>query len=195
MFNINILCLTNKLKIAAHTINKEGTRMAIEAGVSSIEHVEFLSKEDAILAAKKNIYLVPTDHSPKTVIRMMEKRKINQSSVDYQIKLKRERLKNAFLNGVLSAFGSDYYFPVNHDSNFGKESLRTIMSYAYLGVDNRNIFMMLTKNAATLLGKNSLGEIRKGANATFILMKKNPLENLEHFFAKKQVYIDGARVR
>ncbi len=185
----------NKLKIAAHTIDKEGTRMAIESGVNSIEHVEFLSKEDAILAAKKNIYLVPTDHSPKTVMRMIEKRKISQNYVDRQIKLKKERLQNAFLNGVYSVFGSDYYFPISHDSNFGKESLETIMSYAYLGVDNRNIFMMLTKNAATLLGKSSLGEIRKGANATFILMKKNPLENLEHFFAKKQVYIDGARVR
>ena len=52
----------NKLgrKVAAHAHGTEGIKMAVRAGVSSIEHGSFLDEEGARLMKQHGTYLVPT---------------------------------------------------------------------------------------------------------------------------------------
>jgi imidazolonepropionase-like amidohydrolase len=52
----------NKLgrKVAAHAHGTEGIKVAVRAGVSSIEHGSFLDEEGAKMMAAKGTYLVPT---------------------------------------------------------------------------------------------------------------------------------------
>ncbi|MDB4911321.1 MAG: hypothetical protein JWO39_2144, partial [Gemmatimonadetes bacterium] len=52
----------NKLgrKVAAHAHGAEGIKIAVRAGVSSIEHGSFLDEEGAKMMAAKGTYLVPT---------------------------------------------------------------------------------------------------------------------------------------
>src|SRR5207253_7841044 len=52
----------NKLdrKVAAHAHGTEGIKLAVQAGVASIEHGSFLDDEGAKMMAQRGTYLVPT---------------------------------------------------------------------------------------------------------------------------------------
>lgn len=47
-------------KVAAHAHGTDGIKLAVQAGVSSIEHGSFLDEEGARLMAQRGTYLVPT---------------------------------------------------------------------------------------------------------------------------------------
>src|SRR5207302_4660590 len=47
-------------KVAAHAHGAEGIKIAVRAGVSSIEHGSFLDEEGAKMMATRGTYLVPT---------------------------------------------------------------------------------------------------------------------------------------
>src|SRR5678815_1183004 len=47
-------------KVAAHAHGTEGIKIAVRAGVASIEHGSFLDEEGARMMAEKGTYLVPT---------------------------------------------------------------------------------------------------------------------------------------
>src|SRR5206468_7888324 len=59
----------NKLdrKVAAHAHGTEGIKLAVRAGVSSIEHGSFLDEEAAKMMAERGTYLVPTLSAVETV--------------------------------------------------------------------------------------------------------------------------------
>src|SRR5262249_56268376 len=46
-------------KVAAHAHGTEAIKLAVEAGVASIEHGSFLDEEDAKMMAARGTYLVP----------------------------------------------------------------------------------------------------------------------------------------
>jgi imidazolonepropionase-like amidohydrolase len=56
-------------KVAAHAHGTEGIKIAVRAGVASIEHGSFLDDEGARLMAQKGTYLVPTLMAGETVER------------------------------------------------------------------------------------------------------------------------------
>ena len=54
-------------KVAAHAHGTEGIKMAVRAGVSSIEHGSFLDEEGAQMMAQRGTFLVPTLMAGETV--------------------------------------------------------------------------------------------------------------------------------
>ncbi len=54
-------------KVAAHAHGTEGIKLAVKAGVSSIEHGSFLDEEGAKMMAERGTYLVPTLSAVETV--------------------------------------------------------------------------------------------------------------------------------
>src|SRR5206468_6588886 len=54
-------------KVAAHAHGTEGIKIAVRAGVSSIEHGSFLDEEGAKMMAAKGTFLVPTLSAGETV--------------------------------------------------------------------------------------------------------------------------------
>jgi imidazolonepropionase-like amidohydrolase len=56
-------------KVAAHAHGAEGIKIAVRAGVSSIEHGSFLDEEGATMMAQRGTYLVPTLMASETVER------------------------------------------------------------------------------------------------------------------------------
>src|SRR5215210_7838164 len=56
-------------KVAAHAHGTEGIKIAVRAGVSSIEHGSFLDEEGARMMAERGTYLVPTLSAIDTVER------------------------------------------------------------------------------------------------------------------------------
>jgi imidazolonepropionase-like amidohydrolase len=54
-------------KVAAHAHGTEGIKLAVQAGVASIEHGSFLDEEGARMMAQRGTYLVPTLSAGETV--------------------------------------------------------------------------------------------------------------------------------
>ena len=57
-------------KVAAHAHGTEGIKLAVRAGVASIEHGSFLDEEGAKMMAQRGTYLVPTLMAGETVERL-----------------------------------------------------------------------------------------------------------------------------
>ena len=59
-------------KVAAHAHGAEGIKIAVRAGVSSIEHGSFLDEEGAKMMAERGTFLVPTLMAGETVERLAQ---------------------------------------------------------------------------------------------------------------------------
>lgn len=163
-------------RVAAHAHGAEGIKMAVRAGVTSIEHGSLLDDEGIALMKQKGTYLVPTVIAGDAVERfgkqyglpeiLMEKaRAVNAK--------KRESYRKAIKAGVKIAFGTDAgVFP--HGMN--GEEFRLLVE---LGMTPMQAIQSATKTAAELLGHSDvLGAIEPGKYADLVAVKSDPLKDI-----------------
>lgn len=146
------------LPIAVHATDGDGPSMiAVEAGVSSIEHAYTVSDTVLNSMARKKIFLVPTDVPGVT---------------RYQ-----ERIKRAVKAGVRIAIGSDIYYEFPGKTR-GQISAGMYKTYVTSGMTNIEVLRAATINPADLIGNNSIGAIEVGRFADIIAVKGNPLADI-----------------
>lgn len=168
-------------KVAAHAHGAEGIKVALLAGVDSIEHGSFINEEDIQLMKQQGAYLVPTlyledwflenaeaIHAPAYTV---EKAKIVFPAAQ-------QNIAKAFREGVKVAFGTDAaVYP--HGLNAHEFAAMT-----KLGMTPLAAVQAATINAADLLGwSDRVGTIQPGKFADIIAVDGNPLEDvhtLEH---------------
>lgn len=113
----------NGLKVAAHAIGDEPTRIAAQAGVDSIEHAYVVPDDVLRLMAEKKIFLVPTDYPADLMLRLEpaaergtpELERKAREQLSKALAGPRDRLIRALKAGVPIAAGSDEYFAVPGD--------------------------------------------------------------------------------
>jgi len=179
-------------KVAAHCHGDVAARMAIQAGVDSIEHGTFLKPETLELMKAKGVYLVPT-LSP---VEMEKTRKFPppiQKKADAAGKAIDEMFHNALRAGVKIAFGTDAG-TYDHGTN-AKE-------FGYLvsrGMSPAAALRSATQVDAQLLGlADRLGTLEAGKLADIVAVPGNPLDDIhatEHvvFVMKDGVVYKNAR--
>lgn len=186
------------VRVAAHTYSDEAARMAIQAGVNSIEHGLYLKEETFRLMAQKGIYYVPT----LLVYELWRDAKIFGSiSPENKIKLTntvREHtaaFRRALATPVRIAFGTDTFELPGTNA----QELELMVRYGMRPVE---ALRSATSTAATLLGINELtGTIDAGKSADLIAVEGNPLEDIravQHVsFVMKEgtVYLDHRNVQ
>lgn len=183
------------LKTAVHVYNNTDIKTSIKAGVNSIEHASFASENSLKMAAKKNIYLVPTIKSFHDILDnkdIMPKYIVKNASMvlDNMGKL----ISNARKYNVKIAMGTDAGTPFNlHGDNL--KELEYLSEY---GLSNWEIINAATQTPAELLGiQNYFGNIKEGNIADLLLVDKNPIEdisalrkNLKYIIFKGTLYKD-----
>jgi imidazolonepropionase-like amidohydrolase len=175
------------IKVAAHAIGDQATKIAAEAGVDSIEHAYVV--DDAVLKmmAEKHIYLVPTDGTLETLEDMTLGTR--QPSADERNKVakdvkplweqQQERLKRAMSMGVPIAAGSDMCVTIR-GKNRGQASVLVYEAYAEAGMKPMDIIYAATRNAADLLGmQKEVGTLEPGKLADIIAVPGNPLQDIK----------------
>lgn len=163
-----------KKKVAAHSHGDEAARLAIEAGVDSIEHGSFLSEETLQLMKKKGVYLVPTrlavywvnkqahTYPPK----IAEKARAAAAAHD-------KTFKAALRIGVPIAFGTDS--GVSPHGMNGKEFALMVG----LGMQPAAALLSGTREAAKLLDiAEDVGTIEAGKIADIVAVRGNVLDNI-----------------
>ena len=170
----------NKLerKVAAHAHGTEGIKIAVRAGVSSIEHGSFLDEEGARLMRDRGTYLVATLSAAEGVEKaakagVLKGLRANKAisaaaAVRYAIKL-------AVANKVQMALGSDSGV-VPHGTN-GREFILLVQ---WGGLSNMDAIMAGTSNAAKLLGwEKNIGSLTTGKWADIVAVPGDPSRDIQ----------------
>ncbi len=162
-------------KVAAHAHGDKAARMAVEAGVDSIEHGTFLSDETLKLMKKKGVHLVATlfagewvgmkaDNYPPAVAE-----KARAAAAQMQATFAR-----AVKIGVPIAFGTDAGVEP-HGLNAHEFSLMVKN-----GMSEKDALIAATREAATLLGiADETGTLEPGKAADIVAVKGDPLKDIK----------------
>jgi imidazolonepropionase-like amidohydrolase len=162
-------------KAAAHCHGDAAAKMAIAAGVDSIEHGSFLKPDTLQLMKDKGVYLVPTllagewtggraDRFPPVIA----------AKAKAALAARSDMFRNALKIGVKIAFGTDS--AVSPHGMNGKEfALMT-----GLGMSPAAALRAATQGGATLLGiDDRLGTIEAGKLADVVAVPGNPLTDIK----------------
>ncbi len=163
-------------KTCAHAHGTEAIKMAIKAGVASVEHGSLLDDEAIELMKEKGTYYDPTIFVGHYVIAEFAKKGYPEKILNKArmiVPVVGSSFTKAVKAGVKIAYGTDAgVFP--HGLN--------AMQFAYMvkfGQTQMQAIQSATVNAADLLGLNKkVGSIEKGKFADIIAVVGNPLENI-----------------
>ncbi len=161
------------VKVAAHARSDSGLRIAVAAGVDSIEHGDSIRPEMAAEMAKKGIAFCPT----LTVMHYVSgpRAAAGCAICSESEKIQARSFENCRKAGVKIVFGTDAGgFPwteINQAKEFEYE--------VALGMTPIEAIRTATVNAAELLGMaGQIGTIEKGAYADLVAVPGDPLANV-----------------
>ena len=169
----------NKLdrKVAAHAHGTEGIKLAVRAGVSSIEHGSFLDEEGARMMVERGTFLVPTLSAAEAVERAAktgvlkglraEKALAAAAAVRHSIKL-------AVANKIQIALGTDAGV-IPHGTN----AREFFLMVEWGGMSPMESIRAGTMNGARLLGwDKNLGSLTPGKWADIVAVNGDPLKDI-----------------
>jgi len=163
-------------KVAAHAHGGDGIKLAVEAGVDSIEHGTYIDEEAVRMMRQKGTYLVPTVYLTQWFLEnyaglglpaaMVNKAKTIMPAMQ-------TNLAKAFSLGVPVAFGTDSaVYP--HGLNAHEFAM-----YVKFGMKPIDAIRTSTLNAAKLLGQEDrMGSIEVGKFADVIAVEGDPLKDV-----------------
>jgi len=177
-------------KVAAHATSDTGVRMAVAAGVDSIEHGDSIRPEVAQEMARKGIFFCPT----QTVLYYFTERtppEEREESIRTQ-EIAAKSIANCRKAGVKIVFGTDAGgFPwteVNQAREFELE--------VRLGMTPIEAIRSATSVAAELLGlSGQIGSAEKGAWADLVAVSGDPLQDVTVLSRAEFVMKAGAVVK
>jgi imidazolonepropionase-like amidohydrolase len=189
-------------RVAAHATNDQGTRIAAEAGVNSIEHGYQIPDDALKMMHEKNIYLVPTDYPAEFYVDALgdpglsaQERAERMKGAQGLVKNSGERLMRANRMGVKIAYGSDEYYNAPGQTR-GQSSLLTLQAYQQAGMAPIDVIRAATLNSADLLGLgNRIGAIEPGKLADIIAVSGDPLKDVKELEHVRFVMKGGKVIR
>ena len=163
------------MKVAAHAHGLQGIRMAIEAGVDSIEHSSLIDQETVNFAISKGVFLAMDIYVSDYILGEGAKNGIPEYSLEKERivgKKQRENFKMAFESGAKMAFGTDAgIYP--HGKN-----ARQFKYMVEWGMTPIEAIQASTINTADLFGLDNIGEIKESFDADIVAVKGNPLDDI-----------------
>jgi imidazolonepropionase-like amidohydrolase len=163
-----------KRKVAAHAHGDLAAKLAVEAGVDSIEHGSFLTEATLKLMKQKGVYLVPT----RMAVYWIEKEAATyppkiQAKARAAAAAHGSMLKMAIKLGVPIAFGTDAgVFP--HGMNAHEFALMVEQ-----GMAPEAALLSGTREAAKLLGVDAeVGTLEAGKMADVVAVRGNVLKDI-----------------
>lgn len=168
------------LKVMAHASSDNAVRLAVEAGVDSLEHGYFLSRSTLEAMAGKDIPWIPT--LAPVAVQAREPGKNRCSAGELEVitetyKRQQRMVKKASDMGVRLGVGTDAGASgVLH----GKGYLEELLLLKEAGLAGEQILRAATSVGAAILGlEKEMGMIRPGLPPNLIAVRGNPLEDLK----------------
>jgi len=179
--------------VMVHSHSAEGIKMAVRAGVRSIEHGSFIDDEGIALMIEHGTWLVPTGVIGSYYLEQEEV----VGELDKMVELTRryradrvERLRKAIAAGVKVAVGSDFGgYPA--ELNAGE-----FECMVEAGMTPMQAIQSGTRAGAELLGwDDRIGTVEAGKLADLVAVAGNPLEDITEMKRVFFVMLGGKVVR
>jgi len=155
------------LKVACHALAGPGVRMAVEAGVDTLEHGAELDEECVAMMAARGMWYVPT----LAAYRMAAERgkSYYRTRADALAASHRRSVQMAMAGGVQIAMGSDA-------GPFGLDSALEIDMLVEAGMSRHQALIAATSDAAKCLGvDDQVGTVEAGKQADLLFLSGDPL--------------------
>ena len=177
--------IRSRKNFAAHAMTRDGIIQAVNAGARSIEHGLGMDEESMKLMAAKGVFWCPTLFVNEFVA---EGRAQLGSPINLQFsKSIPETFKKAMKAGVKLAYGTDIG---GYDWNLPQA--KDFSYFVEWGLTPVQAIQTATTTAAELLGQvGKIGEIKTGAFADIIAIKKDPTKNIDALQQVDWVMKDG----
>jgi imidazolonepropionase-like amidohydrolase len=173
-------------KVAAHAHGTEGIKLAVRAGVTSIEHGSFLDEEGARMMAERGTFLVPTLMAAETVERAAKSGILKGLRAEKALAAAaaaRKAIKIAVANKVQIALGTDAGV-IPHGTN----AREFVLMVEWGGLTPMQSLVAGTVNGARLLGwDNHLGSLTTGKWADIVAVSGDPLKDIHNM--EKTVFV------
>jgi len=164
-------------KVAAHAHGAEGIKIAVRAGVASIEHGSFLDEEGAKMMVQRGTYLVPTLSAGEAVEKAAKSGVLKGLRAEKGLAAAaamRNGVKIAVRNGVPIALGTDAGVGP-HGANGHEFSLMV----EWAGMTPMQAIVAGTMSGAKLLGwDNRIGSLAAGKLADIVAVPGDPLRDI-----------------
>jgi len=164
-------------KVAAHAHGTEGIKIAVRAGVASIEHGSFLDEEGAMMMRERGTYLVPTLMAGETVERLAKSGVLKGLKAEKALAAAaamRKGIRIAVTNRVIIALGTDAGV-IPHGTN-GHEF---VLMVEWGGMPPMDAIVAGTMNSAKLLGMDkNIGSLAAGKFADVVAVQGDPLKDI-----------------
>ncbi|MGH9837224.1 MAG: amidohydrolase family protein [Blastocatellia bacterium] len=180
-------------KVAAHAHGGDGIKLAVEAGVDSIEHGTYIDEEAVKMMKERGTYLVPTLYLVEWFMDNYERLRVPAPLVAKAKEVMPAMKTNigaAFKLGVPVAFGTDAaVYP--HGLN-----AREFAVYVKLGMTPIQAIQTATVHASKLLGwEDRIGAIEVGKYADLIAVDGDPTKDVTELERVKFVMKGGQVVK
>lgn len=178
-------------KVAAHAHGAQGAKVAIRAGVDSIEHGSFLDDEALRMMKDKGTYLVPTLLAGEYVAGKAAVRQYPPEIAEkarQAVAVRSKMFRNALRMGVKIAFGTDSSVSPH---GLNAQELALMVDH---GMSPAAALRSATANAADLLGiARTTGTLEAGKAADVIAVPGNPLTDIK-VMEKVRFVMKGGKV-
>jgi imidazolonepropionase-like amidohydrolase len=164
-------------KVAAHAHGTEGIKLAVQAGVASIEHGSFLDDEGARLMAERGTFLVPTlaaGEAAENAAKTGRLTGLRAEKAYAAAKAMRTGIRLATKHGVPIALGTDAGV-----SPHGANAREFRLMVEWGGLTPTQSLVAGTSNAAKLLGWDArVGTLAAGKLADVVAVPGDPTANI-----------------
>ncbi|HEU4564369.1 MAG TPA: amidohydrolase family protein [Gemmatimonadaceae bacterium] len=164
-------------KVAAHAHGAEGIKLAVQAGVASIEHGSFLDEEGARMMAQKGTFLVPTlsaGEAAEGAARSGRLTGLRAEKARAAAEAMRHGIRLAVKHGVPIALGTDAGVGA-HGAN--AREFRLMVEWG--GLTPMQALVAGTSSAAKLLGmQERIGTLAAGRLADIVAVPGDPLQDI-----------------
>ncbi|HEX2204278.1 MAG TPA: amidohydrolase family protein [Longimicrobium sp.] len=164
-------------RVLAHAHGTEGIKVAVRAGVASIEHGSFLDAEGARLMAQRGTYLVPTLSAGEVVVRAAD------SGVLTGLRAEKARAAgSAMRNAIRIAVQNNVPVALGTDAGVGAHGANAhefTLLVEWGGMTPMQAILAGTRNAARLLNlEDRVGTLAPGKLADIVAVSGDPLQDV-----------------
>lgn len=163
-----------QLKVAAHAQGAEGIKIAVRAGVDTIEHAFHLDDDAIAMMQERGTIVVPTMVAMKRILDRPDDVPawmIERATTHWQAH--QESVAKAAKAGVKIAMGTDSGTPFN--GFFAESADEMVLMVEYGGMTPQQVLQAATINAAEALDVTAdYGDMAVGKFADFIALTSNP---------------------